>query len=201
MNLKWLPSLTALCRHYSGPGGVPATPVPSVPHLPPTGAGCWHTSYHEEDQPLPQPCRGADWLPLPHCLPPAQPALPVRRRFLPAELAHCDQVGRGRLGVGGSCSWSFRTVGPRLSSLSLHHMEGLSLGRSALYSQTAPPPYLHPVKYTKLKKLLQVVMPRVWRIPFFDRIWIQNIIRFSEITKYRIPNTIRYWENTNTKYE
>ena len=32
------------------------------------------------------------------------------------------------------CSCSIRTVGPRLSCLSLHHMEGLSLGGSALYS-------------------------------------------------------------------
>ena len=40
----------------------------------------------------------------------------------------------------------------------------------------------------------------MWRIPFFDRIRIPNIIRFSEITEYRISNTIRYWENPNTEY-
>ena len=34
----------------------------------------------------------------------------------------------------------------------------------------------------------------------FDRIWIQNIIRFSEITKYRILMTIRYWQNPNTEH-
>ena len=32
------------------------------------------------------------------------------------------------------------------------------------------------------------------------RIWISNIIRFSEFTKYRTLNTIRYWENKNTEY-
>ena len=43
---------------------------------------------------------------------------------------------------------------------------------------------------------------RVWQIPFFfDRIQIPNIIRFSEITKYRISNTIRHWENLNTEYQ
>ena len=41
---------------------------------------------------------------------------------------------------------------------------------------------------------------RVWHIPFFDRIQIPNIIGFSEITEYQISNTIRYWENQNTKY-
>ena len=35
---------------------------------------------------------------------------------------------------------------------------------------------------------------------FFDRIRIPNTIRFSEISEYRILNTIRYWENPNTKY-
>ena len=34
-----------------------------------------------------------------------------------------------------------------------------------------------------------------------DQIWIPNIIRFSEITNYQIPNTIRYWQNQNTKYQ
>ena len=39
----------------------------------------------------------------------------------------------------------------------------------------------------------------MWQIPFFDRIWILNIIRFFEITEYRILNTIRYLENSNTE--
>ena len=42
---------------------------------------------------------------------------------------------------------------------------------------------------------------RVWKIPFFDQIWIPNIIRSSEIMDYQIPNTIRYWQNPNTKYQ
>ena len=40
----------------------------------------------------------------------------------------------------------------------------------------------------------------MWQIPFFGQIRIPNFIRISEITKNWILNTIRYWENPNTKY-
>ena len=51
----------------------------------------------------------------------------------------------------------------------------------------------------KWSKLCQYYV-RVWRIPFFDQILIPIIIRFSEINKHQISNTIRYWQNPNTEY-
>ena len=54
---------------------------------------------------------------------------------------------------------------------------------------------------TPVCQLVMHRLNRVWRIPFFDWIQILNIIRFSEITKYRTLNAIWYWENPNTEYQ
>ena len=72
--------------------------------------------------------------------------------------------------------------------------------RGCMIYRSAPKSGLGPRKNADSVQAKVGTRSRVWQIPFFDRIRIPNIIRFSEITEYRISNTIRYWEKPNTEY-